>query len=791
MIPSTDRDWAAIVGFGGGNPVGVTYNTGSGGAFDWFSQTLSGSAGKGMLMWANTSGSATAMVYIDLDRFFAHTCSPSNPCTYYTGLRSGTLADNRFSGDGVNWSTNPSTPANTFFELQADGYTVNKVKICIDAAGTQCSADNVRACAIAGTCKLNRTTYVNFTSNTPVNCSATAPASGSDRVTNEILPSDYVVGWTGNFTTTDDDSIGYTAAGAGGWQPNTVYSYPDSFVTHTSGTTHCAIWATTGGTSGATDPLAAYTGGTCPTAGTTFNDGPNLVWTSVGASNSSTSSKLEGQGPGFDVLWYSPTQGCSRLNSRLPKIYRGTGNALAAGHPKNNNYTVCTQTAASWQALISGGYLTAGQDPGWYPGGYTAWSAVNTCTDINTPCSCDIVDKFTLHDGGARQKSYLIGYSPTSALSPGGWFQHQPQSGYDGSNYQNNQNYTWDTRSLMVYPCVTTGGASKCDGHAGEGYQYLYKGSDQSAHDFENPNKADGTPNPGWPSIPDGGLPGDHHSSARAQYPTHDTIDILMAFTDIPGIGRRAGPYGSYTTPLYSEEVGGPARGPQNWPACESNNSCVFINHRFAHSWNTNASPQFSAQNAMGVISYDGKLEALTTDMMGTRGSSSDDWAATQSYASGAFINPHSSSNANHSTYQLQTATSQTSAGTQPNWANCQNPGDTCQDGTAPNIFNWVNVGAPCNNLRADMSRESSHTYSLGDRSLMIQGGNANDIFEITACNGACITGSGSFDFSSANCPGYGNCTALDGNVTWKHLGENECRSDIMLIDLTSAAPKP
>src|SRR5207302_11456632 len=107
----------------------------------------------------------------------------------------------------------------TFFELAADGVTVWKVTV-----------NGLPACATAATpnCTLTRVGYVQFNSNTYGSCSATAPSGGSDRVAAEILPSDYVQTWHGNFNSASDDTIGFTEGGAGLWHASTAYTYPDS-----------------------------------------------------------------------------------------------------------------------------------------------------------------------------------------------------------------------------------------------------------------------------------------------------------------------------------------------------------------------------------------------------------------------------------------------------------------------------------------------------------------------------------------------------------------------------------
>jgi len=263
------------------------------------------------------------------------------------------------------------------------------------------------------------------------------------------------------------------------------------------------------------------------------------------------------------------------------------------------------------------------------------------------------------------------------------------------------------------------------------------------------------------------------------------------------GQGSRTGDgeyFGSYNVPWYNEEIAADPLG----------SGTVW---RFAHSYNTGSSIHFDAQNAMGVISYDGTMYALTTDVMNTRGSLSGDWSNNNAQTGGDIINPTATSNANHSSFQYQTSGYPTpTSGTalnitdEPNWGSAQAYGQTVTEanctqhpsGSGCTNISWTNIGHPCNGLRADGQPAHSTTYTAGDTVMGITGARAFDIFQASCPGGggSCTNGT---SFNLNTCPASGACVdntganRLDGAVLWTDLGANDCRADIVLIDLTSS----
>ena len=118
------------------------------------------------------------------------------------------------------------------------------------------------------------------------------------------------------------------------------------------------------------------------------------------------------------------------------------------------------------------------------------------------------------------------------------------------------------------------------------------------------------------------------------------------------------------------------------------------------------------------------------------------------------------------------------STGSEPNWGACQSAGAACSETGGSGIV-WTAVGAPCANIRADNQWNNATAYLSGDT--VIAGVATGQVFQ--AMNNG--TSGSSFNFNA--CPAYGNCGTLDNGIQWASLGGNDCRADIVLVDLTSA----
>jgi hypothetical protein len=123
----------------------------------------------------------------------------------------------------------------------------------------------------------------------------------------------------GALSVANDGTIGYTAGGAGDWQANTAYSNSnqlDAFIYPSTNNSGKVGYQAAGScTSGGTEPNWGSSTAGCPAAGNTCSEG-SCTWTNIG--------KIGGQGPGFDVLYFSPTRGCRRLNTMTGNIFNGT-----------------------------------------------------------------------------------------------------------------------------------------------------------------------------------------------------------------------------------------------------------------------------------------------------------------------------------------------------------------------------------------------------------------------------------------------------------------------------------
>ena len=811
MVIASDPNLANVMGIGGTNWWNTTFNTGDGGDSDLFSRNAS-------LVFGASDGGQNFILYIDTVNFLAHNCTTSAPCIYYTGIKNGSYPPTSTTldpGGAEKFSRSQSDPPNTFFERLSDGVTVNKVTI-----------NGLPGCATgANNCTLTRVPYVIFNSNIanggPVDCSAifpTAPSGGNDRVSGGILPSDYVPGWQSGIGSGDDDSVGFVEAGAGLWHAGTTYTNPDSFVTHAiSSSKHCAFQALTTGTSGSTEPWTGIS--SCPADNTVTTESTGLQWISVLDSAGNGGTVLDNQGDGFDVVSYSPTNGCSRINTRLGKFYRGlnwTPGGASTGYVYTTSYAACQNMAATFAAgavTVNGGLTQAA-----WTASLTGVGGTGSCT--TTSCQCITIDSGTIHDGGHGMNPYQMAFTFDGGEgAAGGEFTNVPGSCVASSHAGPSGqilcgNMYWlpylAANPTMEYlmPCVIGASGSHCVGHEAIGWALDYKDKTQVSHyaamttpGTESPNcpspepycnsQPTGTANPGVATI-SGSLPGDHHGSSRWQTPVPDVNPIFLAQTDVPSSGRRnngvlgcntgaagCGYYGSYNVPFYDEDI-----------ATNPNGDLVV--QRFNHNYNTGTNIHFSAQNAMGTQSTDGRLWIFTSDVMGQRGSLSLPWTLGTEHYGGDIVNPNplqgNGTNTGHFSYQwqVQNGTGINSTGSEPNWGSCQTVGCTVTETGGSGIV-WTAVGAPCANIRADNPWNNATTYQIGDNvTVGIPSPSNNQIFTVASCTSSpCVSASTNAALSS--CAAYGNCATLDNNIQWFSLGGNDCRADMILVDLYSA----
>lgn len=160
--------------------------------------------------------------------------------------------------------------------------------------------------------------------------------------------------------------------------------------------------------------------------------------------------------------------------------------------------------------------------------------------------------------------------------------------------------------------------------------------------------------------------------------------------------------------------------------------------YRFAHDYNTGSSPYFSDQNNIGVISYLGDLIAFGTDMMGTRGDDNSSNAVCANPVRGMY-QPSTLNTVNYQDTMLVLSTNYVYQG-----AGFWNGSSYITTGTGTEGSSLPNWAAACGTM---------HSYCTTD--------------------------------------GTTGTTPLDGNVLWYNVGQNSCRSDIVIVDTLSAHAAP
>lgn len=557
-----------------------------------------------LLVAIGSNGNLTLLNF-DPVSFHAKTCATSL-CVSKTGIfvaSSGHGNSTHFANNAsIAPSLNPAEPT-TFYEQ--DNLLVNKLVVTSSVSSP-------------GTATMVRTAYADFVNGSggygPVLPPITVGANTSN----------YQVNWSGIAQPSSNGSIGFALGGGYDWLPswtpadvvgNTIFIYP---LTGNSG--HHGFQATSiTGATGSSEPTWSSCSPTCTDGGVT--------WTDIGG--------LTGQGPGFDIVQYSPL-GYSRINTRLGEIYRGSGNSAPAGLLTTNDPIACTRATGA---------------P--CPGG----------TTVNLP------DEFTLHDASQGKNNTYFSIAPTTnnqaSNPPGNWnsgtLTCQPDGASDvwagawsssttytgkqtvsytdtstlisayyvATTHASNLNqipssggtvnttywtqqedwcdfYSWTVNTTIVQPATAWAQAS---GHSGGGYLYGYHGAYYRASLPGNPSVQLSPPNgpitmnPGMTLLATA-LPADDHPTYN-QSDLQDHQPVFSAVADVPSNTIR------YTAACYDE-------------------TCAFANvvtgasaktYRFAHNYNTGCNRFFSNQDGICSISPLGDIMACGTDLWGTRNS--------------------------------------------------------------------------------------------------------------------------------------------------------------------------
>lgn len=842
-VPFVDPDFGSYSIFATDQTTTVSttvFSMGSDGGYDAFGI---GYANDVLMTWLN-SGSVKYLAHILEANFLAHTCVTSQcvvlsnilgtNCTPTPGVYSGSgiCTQQQVANGSIAFSRNASDTPNTLYEA-----SIPIVVKTVVATGSTMGVNDL----------VTRTAYVNFSSNSlgAIPCS--------------VLPSDYVSLWTSGLQISNGGALTMASAGGGSYQSavpsgstvltSDTFVMPVNNITSPNVITNFMFQASNGTTAVAL--LEPNWSLNCSTQGSTCSDG-SVTWTNIG--------KVSSQGPGFDVVHFDPNRGCSRINSRLSKIYRGTnegvnwpnsGPADAAGQIITDDAVTCFRMGGS---------------------------------SCGTGGTVNLTDKFTLHaadqqynseygsmtptGGGSANKNYTGGGGnwPEISATPNGScnstilytsYANWPNSLWvSGVNYANGvyaaspadhnyykltttayvsaadtidpssdptnwafagfycYNYVIDWYSNLVRPILEIGPNFGGDGHSAHGYGLDYRGGVFWSHYFYQPNCQNsagacsyaGAPNPGVKTLAVS-LPSDGHPTSR-NAGTGDLQPIFDPTTSVPawggvglatlcGGGTNASGYcaagyneeiafnpnglsrssivsisgngttaTAVTSSTLSAVVGEPLliTGTVNYNAVYSlltvNNTTnaysfsatatatenagtatIQAFYRAGHNFNTGSNPGFGVQNAVGVISQDGKMLAYTSDFMNTRGD----------------------------------------RGTGS--ATCVSP------------------------LRGQYPPEVNQPVTYLDYMLSVGNNGPQNIYQAVGFwNGSTYIYSGSGAEGStipswtSGCPNVGNyCTLdgttatapLDGTVLWKNVGPNSCRGDIGLMDVTSAHAAP
>ena len=670
----------------------------------------------------NTGGAWLHQVIPSL--IHSKSCTPSTPCLVKSQIHNG-ATDSTHLVSGGSWTfSGVAGETHVLYELASSNTLVYK--------------DVINTTGAPSGWTLTRSTYVDFTSDTPVPCS--------------VVPASYTSHWSGTFTVGRDGSLEIGSTGGRDWQAGFTPVANETFLLPQSGNAGNYGFQVTAvtGPAGSVEPTWCQT-----TACTVTGDG-GVSYVNIG--------KLNGQGPGFDIFSYQPGAGCSYINTRIGKIYRGTGNSQPAGNWTTDDTITCARLGQSPPCSL-GDTMTLHASIQPFNGAFGQFGATGggalSCMVAGT-CSC------------AESNSNLIGaWSAVTAYSTFDlvyystvWYQSKTNHtssttpNLDTTNWKVDDaycyGYIWQKNSTTVRPCLELGtGRNTCDSHREVGYDSFYAGGKYSSHYWSQPMTAAGTANPGVNTVPNT-LPGDRHTSYQ-NVVAGDKQPFLMFQTDVPTAAA------NYTAAGYGEVIAMSTDGNETM-------------YRMIHNYGTGSSPIFDVQNSIGDVSQDGTLAALTTDMMGTRGSTSPDWASGYTYVLGDSIFPTSG---NPSNIEFQATTVVGPAGVvEPTWSTCTS---TCTDGGVT----WTNTTKSCNNLRAFFSPATLTHFNAGDTIIPLNAG--GDIFQAqtTGTTGATLPN------WLTSCPNYGDICSGDGSENWKNIEINTCRGDLVILDLLSAHAAP
>jgi hypothetical protein len=710
------------------------WNMGSAGSHDAFGLGTS----KDTLLTFNNTGSVPYLVHVIPERLFAHACSVANPCIVKSRIHGAscdpgtTCSNTQITNGEVSFSRKSSDAPNTFYEATLPKIYKTTFTSSVDGSGFPTGTGDT----------VSRTLYVDFSSDS----GGVIPC--------HIVPSDYVSTWAGTFSVSNDGAVTIASAGGGSYQsigngaggPQAVTS--DVFikpVNNNPGTNNRYAFRASSGTTSGTEPNWAVS---CPAEGNTCTDG-SVTWTNIGIVN--------GQEQGFDVLHFDPTRGCSRQNSLISKVYRGTNQGVnwpSAGTPDPSGQWITDDAVVCYRM-----------------GG----------SNCGTGGTVNLTDAFTLHGAGQRFQSRYgsmgpsgstVAPQPASCVLPIPYttFANWPNTAWvsgtayttgkyvsdptdhnyykalhdvtsstqphsDATNWQYASefcyNYIIDWHSNIIRPILEIGPQYGGDSHSITGYLYDMRGGRRWTHRYDQPNcqnttddcagKYVGAPNPGIPLLPNATDFDSHPSYRNAGTLDQQPIFELTALVPMwGGVGIRSACGGGSGVGGYC------AAGTDELYATSSDGTQAM--YRFGHNYCTGSNAAFQIQNCIGVVSQDGKMLAWGSDFMNTRGD-----------VTGS--------------------------------ATCAHP------------------------LRAQYQPKANGCTALNDYVMPIGNNASSDIFKVTSVGGAvqgtCAAGqvqiAATLPSWNTSCTNAGEvCTDANG-IEFTNQGPNTCRGDIGLMDVLSA----
>ena len=759
----------------------TVFSMGSDGGYDAFGV---GYPNDVLMTWTN-SGGVKYLGHVLEANFLAHACASSKcivlsnilgtNCTPTPGVYSGAGICTQFQivNGGGSFSRNASDIPNTLYEANLPVITKTVV-----------ATGNTTLTGGPANDSVTRAIYVNFSNDS----GGAAPCS--------VLPSDYKSLWTGGLVVSDGGAITMASGGGGSYQTavpsaSTVLT-PDTFVMPVNNIPtpnnilHFMFQASNGTTAGAL--LEPNWSLSCPTQGSTCTDG-SVTWTNIGP--------VAVQGPGFDVVHFDPLRGCSRINTRLSKLYRGVNEGVswpsagtpdAAGQEMTDDAVTCfrmggTNCGAGGTVNLTDKFVLHATDQKFqsqysvltptgaggvnknYGAGGGNWPEMSATPNgsCNTQVSYTAFatwpnmawvsgltyaqNKYTasLADHNIYKLTTTAYASAPSTIDPASDAANWSFAGYICYAF------VVDWNSNMVRPILDFGPDFGGDGHAAQSNGFEYMGGAYWSHYYNAPNCPTtvsvycngtvwptnnyvGAPNPGT-RVMSVTLPSDGHPTSRNAGPG-DLQPIFDATTSQPawgGVGLPTLCGGGTNASAYC------AAGYNEEIAFPPDGSQILL--RFGHNYNTGSNLIFGVRWATGVISRDGKMMSYSSDFMNSRGD------------------------------RLTGAST------------CVSPS------------------------RAQYPPRGNQTVSYLDNMQPEGNNNGIDIYQAQGFwNGSSyvLSGTGTQGANILNwntsCPNPGDyCTVdksnttapLDGNVLWKNVGPNSCRGDIALMDVTSAHAAP